>query len=207
VAFAFQIPKSIELLLVARLATPTAHDLTAMTPEERKARLEAALDSCGDHAIDRDSARKQGDQAGMAAADQKIANDIDRMSTYADNPKDAAASKQLAQEYRQGDTRTRDKVLKCLKGSLLSGKLMGLAAVATLSVAAVGTPVLVLDANGKWIEGKAIQHDDGTTVLTDANQNGYVDTMQSFDLNGNALSASHDMGTGDAIKEFFSWIF
>jgi hypothetical protein len=178
-----------------------------MTPEERKTRLEAALDSCADHAIDRDSARKQGDQAGMAVADQKIANDIDRMSTYADNSKDAAASRELAQEYRQGDTRTRDRVLTLLKGSLLSGKSLGIAAVVTLSVAAVGTPVLVVDANGKWAEGKAIQHDDGTTVLTDTNDNGYVDTMQSFDVHGNALSATHNLGTGDAIKEFFSWIF
>jgi len=178
-----------------------------MTPEERRAKLEAALDSCGDHAIERDSARKQGDQAGMAVADQKIANDIDSMSTYSDNPKDAAASKKLAQEYRQGDTRTRDKILTVLKGSLLSGKLVGIAAFLTLSVAAVGTPALVLGANGQWVEGKAIQHDDGTTVLTDTNENGVVDTMQSFDVHGNALSETQAMGTSDAIKEFFSWIF
>ena len=170
--------------------------------------LESAIDECSERVIDRGQAIKKNDSAGEKKADLQTAKAIKRMGENAANSADAANMKNLAQNYERGDRNTKDTIIKGLRSSMLAYTLVGIASTLALSCALVGVPVLVMTADGKWVDGTQITNDDGGyTLLTDTNDNGLVDTMQGFDASGSMLGATENMSTGDTIIQFLSALF
>jgi hypothetical protein len=163
------------------------------------ASLRGAIEDCRYRVSERRAVTERNDYAGEEKANGHIARAIHRTEDHAATAQDAGNSKRVAQNYTQGDSNAKDAIIKSLSTTLLYSRIIGMAATCALSCAAIGAPIQFMNAGGQLVNGTVVDTGSGYTLLSDANNNGFVDTMQDCDATGNGLGVAESMSNAYAL--------